>query len=33
MDDMNNSRSWIENNKFYEQLKAMDDMNDFKSWA
>ena len=30
---MNNSRSWAEDCKYYEQLKVMDDMNHSDSWA
>ena len=31
MDDMNDSLSWGQGPKCYEQLKAIDDMNDFMS--
>ena len=31
MDDMNDSISWAQGSRFYELLKAMEDMNDSKS--
>ena len=30
MDDMNDSRLWAQGSRFYEQFKAIDDMNDFE---
>ena len=30
---MKDSKSWAEAFKCYEQLKALDDMNDTRSWA
>ena len=33
MDDMKNSVLWVLGPRFYEQLRAVDDMNDYGSWA
>ena len=33
MDDMNDSWSWAYDSKCYEQLRYVDNMNDFKPWA
>ena len=33
VDDMNDSEFWAHNSWYYEQLKAVVDMNDFGSWA
>ena len=30
---MNDSRSWAQGSKYYEQLKVMDDMSYIGSWA
>ena len=32
-DDMNDSESWSQGFRFYENLRAIDDMNDFELWA
>ena len=33
MDDMNDSWSWANGSKCYEQLGFVDDMNNSRSWA
>ena len=33
MDYMNDSRSWAQGSKFYEQLKVVVDMNDSRLWS
>ena len=31
--DMNDSKSWAHDSKYYEQLKVIIDKNHFESWA
>ena len=33
MGDMNNSRLWAHDFRYYDQLRAMVDMNEFELWA
>ena len=33
MVDMDDSVLWSQGSRCYEQLKVLDDMNDFRSWA
>ena len=33
MDNMNNSRLWAQDLRYYEHLKVVVDVNDFVSWA
>ena len=33
MVDMDDSMSWAQGFRCYEQLKVLDDMNNFRSWA